>query len=266
MAELDLNLLRVLVAIDDKRSVSAAAVELQRSQPSVSSALGKLRTFFADPLFIRSGNTMQPTPRVAEIMGPVREVLSRIGTDIVAAPTLRARAQPTADRPRPLRCRRSGLPAVDPAAAAPRSSRGKPAIRESAGGGNRQRARRRQDRSRARLFPESEAAQFFSADFVFRHLYLPDPDGSPGQIFAAVTKTIPATRSCGGAGGKPDRRSHRALPGAPSHPPARDSHHTAFRERAAHRRAVGSGGHGTGAACPIFFDRFRGDPDRTATL
>jgi DNA-binding transcriptional LysR family regulator len=87
MAELDLNLLRVLVAIDDKRSVSAAAVALQRSQPSVSSALGKLRTFFADPLFIRSGNTMQPTPRVAEIMGPVREVLSRIGTDIVAAPS-----------------------------------------------------------------------------------------------------------------------------------------------------------------------------------
>jgi len=86
MTELDLNLLRVLVAIDDKRSVSAAAVELQRSQPSVSSALGKLRVFFADPLFVRSGNTMQPTPRAVEIMGPVREVLSRIGTDIVAAP------------------------------------------------------------------------------------------------------------------------------------------------------------------------------------
>lgn len=87
MDELDLNLLRVLVAIDDKRSVSAAAVELQRSQPSVSSALGKLRTFFADPLFIRSGNTMQPTPRAIEIMDPVRGVLSRIGMEIVAAPT-----------------------------------------------------------------------------------------------------------------------------------------------------------------------------------
>ena len=86
MNELDLNLLRVLVAIDYKRSVSAAAVELQRSQPSVSSALGKLRAFFSDPLFVRSGNTMQPTPRAVEIMGPVREILSRIGTDIVAAP------------------------------------------------------------------------------------------------------------------------------------------------------------------------------------
>ena len=87
MPELDLNLLRVLVAIDDKRSVSAAAIQLQRSQPSVSSALGKLRTFFADPLFVRSGNTMQPTPRAVEIMDPVRGVLSRIGMEIVAAPT-----------------------------------------------------------------------------------------------------------------------------------------------------------------------------------
>jgi DNA-binding transcriptional LysR family regulator len=87
MSELDLNLLRVLVAIDDKRSVSAAAIQLQRSQPSVSSALGKLRTFFADPLFVRSGNTMQPTPRAIEIMDPVRGVLSRIGMEIVAAPT-----------------------------------------------------------------------------------------------------------------------------------------------------------------------------------
>lgn len=87
MNDLDLNLLRVLVAIDDKRSVSAAAIQLQRSQPSVSSALGKLRAFFSDPLFVRSGNTMQPTPRAIEIMAPVRGVLSRIGMEIVAAPT-----------------------------------------------------------------------------------------------------------------------------------------------------------------------------------
>lgn len=86
MAELDLNLLRVLVAIDEKRSVSGAAVKLRRSQPSVSSALGKLRVFFADPLFVRSGNTMQPTPRVIEIMGPARDILSRIGSEIVASP------------------------------------------------------------------------------------------------------------------------------------------------------------------------------------
>jgi DNA-binding transcriptional LysR family regulator len=84
--DLDLNLLRVLAAIEEKRSVSAAAVKLQRSQPSVSAALARLREFFGDPLFVRSGNTMQPTPRVSEIMAPVREVLSRIGQEIVAAP------------------------------------------------------------------------------------------------------------------------------------------------------------------------------------
>lgn len=87
MTELDLNLLRVLTAIDDKRSVSAAAIKLERSQPSVSAALARLREFFGDPLFVRSGNRMQPTPRAVEIMGSVREVLSRIGSEIVAAPT-----------------------------------------------------------------------------------------------------------------------------------------------------------------------------------
>lgn len=87
MPELDLNLLRVLTAIDEKRSVSGAAIKLQRSQPSVSAALGRLRTFFGDPLFVRSGNRMQPTPRAIEIMGAVRDVLSRIGMDIVASPS-----------------------------------------------------------------------------------------------------------------------------------------------------------------------------------
>jgi DNA-binding transcriptional LysR family regulator len=86
MQQLDLNLLRVLAALEEKRSVTAAAIQLQRSQPSVSAALGKLRAFFDDPLFVRSGNSMQPTPRVTEIMGPVREVLSRIGKEIVSSP------------------------------------------------------------------------------------------------------------------------------------------------------------------------------------
>lgn len=96
MSKLDLNLLRVLTAIEDKRSVSGAAVLLERSQPSVSAALGRLRVFFADPLFVRSGNVMQATPRALEILGPVREVLGRIGTEIVSSPTAdpSASAQP----------------------------------------------------------------------------------------------------------------------------------------------------------------------------
>src|SRR5438128_1017461 len=86
MAELDLNLLYVLVALDERRSVSGAARKLHRSQPGVSVALGKLRDFFDDPLFVRSGNGMQPTPRAAKLVESARAVLSRIGSDIVAEP------------------------------------------------------------------------------------------------------------------------------------------------------------------------------------
>src|SRR4051794_19474015 len=85
--ELGLNLLYALVALDNKRGVSAAAVSLGKSQPAVSAALSKLRSFFDDPLFVRSGNSMQPTPRAAALIDAARKVLERIGTDIVATPT-----------------------------------------------------------------------------------------------------------------------------------------------------------------------------------
>jgi DNA-binding transcriptional LysR family regulator len=86
MSELDLNLLYVLVALDDSRSVSGAALKLQRSQPAVSAALGKLRDFFEDPLFVRTGNSMQPTPRGGSVVDSARSVLRRIDADIVATP------------------------------------------------------------------------------------------------------------------------------------------------------------------------------------
>lgn len=85
MNELDLNLLYVLVALDEQRSVSAAAAALQRSQPAISAALGKLRTFFDDPLFVRSGNNMQPTPRAEALVESARTVLGKIGADIVSS-------------------------------------------------------------------------------------------------------------------------------------------------------------------------------------
>jgi DNA-binding transcriptional LysR family regulator len=87
LQQLDLNLLYVLVALEKKRSVSAAALMLQKSQPAVSSALAKLRSFFNDPLFVRSGNSMQPTPRATTLIEAAREVLERVGTDIVSSPT-----------------------------------------------------------------------------------------------------------------------------------------------------------------------------------
>lgn len=83
MQKLDLNLLYVLVTLADQRNVSGAAAKLGKSQPSVSSALAKLRAFFNDPLFVRAGNAMQPTPRAVELVKSAREVLDKVGADIV---------------------------------------------------------------------------------------------------------------------------------------------------------------------------------------
>jgi DNA-binding transcriptional LysR family regulator len=85
MAELDLNLLIVLVALGEQRSVSRAAVKLGRSQPAVSAALAKLRAYFDDPLFLRTGNRMEPTPRAIAVAGTARSVLASIA-EIRAAP------------------------------------------------------------------------------------------------------------------------------------------------------------------------------------
>lgn len=86
MSEFDLNLLRVLVALGEKRSVSAAALKLQRSQPAVSASLARLRAFFNDPLFVRTGNSMEPTPRAIGLIDSARLLLGRVGTDIVSVP------------------------------------------------------------------------------------------------------------------------------------------------------------------------------------
>lgn len=59
--QLDLNLLRVLVAIHRTRSVTAASKVLALSQPATSNALARLRDFFNDELFVRSPAGLQPT-------------------------------------------------------------------------------------------------------------------------------------------------------------------------------------------------------------
>jgi DNA-binding transcriptional LysR family regulator len=58
---MDLNLIRVFIAIYEKRSVSAAAESLFITQPSVSYSLKKLRSELNDDLFIRSKSGMEAT-------------------------------------------------------------------------------------------------------------------------------------------------------------------------------------------------------------
>lgn len=74
----DLNLLVVLDALLDERSVSRAAQRLNLSQPAVSGALKRLRATFHDPLFVRSQQGIRPTSRAIELIGPVKAVLQDI--------------------------------------------------------------------------------------------------------------------------------------------------------------------------------------------
>lgn len=74
----DLNLLPVLVAIHEHGSVTAAAQHLGMSQPSVSTALSKLRQRYGDPLFHRAGHGMKATPRLRALIQPLREALTRM--------------------------------------------------------------------------------------------------------------------------------------------------------------------------------------------
>lgn len=74
----DLNLLRVLDVLLRERNVSRAAERLSLSQPAVSNALNRLRELLDDPLLVRVGRGMQPTPRALSLEAPIRDALQQI--------------------------------------------------------------------------------------------------------------------------------------------------------------------------------------------
>ena len=69
---IDLNLVLAFEAIYRCRNLTAAGREIGLTQSAMSHALGRLRTSFADPLFVRSGGALHPTP-VAEDIAPAFE-------------------------------------------------------------------------------------------------------------------------------------------------------------------------------------------------
>ena len=85
MSAFDLNLLPIALAIYEERSVSGAATRLGVSQPAVSVALNKLRRALGDPLFVRTGRGMEPTPRALSLISPTRDILQRVHTDVLAS-------------------------------------------------------------------------------------------------------------------------------------------------------------------------------------
>ena len=73
---MDLNLLRVLDALLDVRSVSQAAIALGYTQPTVSGMLKRLRDLFGDPLFVRTQRGLLPTPRALALAAPLKQFLA----------------------------------------------------------------------------------------------------------------------------------------------------------------------------------------------
>jgi len=63
----DLNLLKAFDALMNERAVTRAAGRIGLSQPAMSHALSRLRSLFADDLFVRTRTTMEPTARAREI-------------------------------------------------------------------------------------------------------------------------------------------------------------------------------------------------------
>lgn len=72
---MDMKLLAVFDEIYKTRSVSRAGENLGLAQTSVSLALARLRRRFGDPLFVRTGEGMLPTPRAAMLVPVLRQAL-----------------------------------------------------------------------------------------------------------------------------------------------------------------------------------------------
>lgn len=83
---LDLNLLVALDALLSERSVSLAADRICLSQSATSSALGRLRDYFADDLLVQKGRQMVLTARAEGLVEPVRAVLEQIRSTIAVPP------------------------------------------------------------------------------------------------------------------------------------------------------------------------------------
>lgn len=72
---LDLNLIVAFEALMSDRSVSRAAQRLNLSQPAMSNALARLRSYFGDELLIARNKRMYPTPFAETLLPQVRQAL-----------------------------------------------------------------------------------------------------------------------------------------------------------------------------------------------
>ena len=78
LRRLDLNLLVTFEVLMTERSVTRAAERLNRTQSAVSHALARLREQVGDPLLIKMGGRMTPSPFAERLIDDVRPILRSI--------------------------------------------------------------------------------------------------------------------------------------------------------------------------------------------
>jgi DNA-binding transcriptional LysR family regulator len=78
LRSIDLNLLVALDALLTERHVTKAADRVGLSQPAMSNTLSRLRAMFSDELLVRTSTGMQATPRAAELVQPLRNLLRQV--------------------------------------------------------------------------------------------------------------------------------------------------------------------------------------------
>ncbi len=82
MGKLDLNLVVIFDAIMREQSITAAAQRLSMAQPSVSNAVARMRYSWNDPLFVKQGRGIRPTPRASQLWLQISEPLETISSAI----------------------------------------------------------------------------------------------------------------------------------------------------------------------------------------
>lgn len=73
----DLNLLIALHVLLEEGSVAGAAERMHLSSPAMSRTLGRVREAFGDPILVRAGRSMVPTPRALELREQVRQLVEQ---------------------------------------------------------------------------------------------------------------------------------------------------------------------------------------------
>src|SRR3978361_402982 len=76
----DFNLLVTLDTVLAEGSVARAAQRMRLSPSAMSRALARLRETTGDPLLVRAGRGLVPTPRATELRERVHQLVQAVGT------------------------------------------------------------------------------------------------------------------------------------------------------------------------------------------